>query len=226
MACDSWQETLVAHLYGELDAEREQGMLAHLQSCAVCLESREQLSSTRRWLQQGAPAVPLAPRVLVLEPRRRGWIAGALLTGALSAAVVSGFAYLALPRADGHRSLVGDEAQAAKLADVARPPETDEIVRVFHDRIDSLNRRIDQLEQQGPEGSPAAGGAQVTLTANALQQELQRVERRFQRERIRDLEYMLRAVTATENRTDNWIHETREALQLIAMGQQGGISEH
>lgn len=216
MACNSWQEELVAHLYGELEPEQEQGVVAHLEACTDCRDSFEHLSSTRRWLQQSVPAVPFAPRVLVLQPRRSGWIAGALVTGSLSAALVFGLGLLARPWVAG---------EAPSLAPESRP-DTSELLRGFRDRIETLNSRIDQLELQTAEEERSGRAAPATLTRSQLEQELQRVERRFQRERIRDLEYMLRAMTAAESRTDSWIDQTREALQLIAMRQEAGISEH
>lgn len=80
-----------------------------------------------------------------------------------------------------------------------------------------MQQRLERLEETTapPEG----------MTAAQFQEELASVERRFNKERVRDLEYVMRSLTASEVRTGTWMDQTHEALTMLAMWQDGGFEE-
>ena len=80
-----------------------------------------------------------------------------------------------------------------------------------------MQERLDRLEGTTP---PPEG-----MTAAEFQEELARVERRFNKERVQDLEYVMRSLTASEVRTGTWMDQTHDALTMLAMRQDGEFEE-
>ena len=70
MSCKHWNDEWVAHLYGEMNPAEEADLVRHLDGCASCRDTLEQLSGSRSLLRESAPLVPDAPRVVVLRPQR------------------------------------------------------------------------------------------------------------------------------------------------------------
>jgi predicted transcriptional regulator of viral defense system len=80
----------------------------------------------------------------------------------------------------------------------------------------ALRQRLEHLENR-----PSEDG----LTPEQLRAELDRLERRFRQERVRDLEYVVRTLTASEHRVGTWMDQTQEALTLVALRQDPRFSE-
>ena len=70
MTCKHWNDDWVAHLYCELEPAELVRLEAHLADCTECRATLDALSGSRRALQEAAPSVPAAPRLVVLQPRR------------------------------------------------------------------------------------------------------------------------------------------------------------
>ena len=69
------------------------------------------------------------------------------------------------------------------------------------------------------------GPLEALLTRDELRDELKRVERRLDRERARDLEYLLRSMTAAEMRTGTWMDQTQEAIHFLTLSQDPRFRE-
>ena len=54
---------------------------------------------------------------------------------------------------------------------------------------------------------------------------LEGLERRVNRERAEDLEYVMRSLTAAEMRTGSWMDQTEDALTMLAMRQDPRFTE-
>ena len=61
MACSSWSNDWIAHLYGELAPEQERALVDHLEGCAACRQTMDDLSASRQLLREYAPPVPGTP---------------------------------------------------------------------------------------------------------------------------------------------------------------------
>ena len=123
MACKQWNDDWVAHLYGELEPHETTRLTEHLERCASCAETLQQLSSTREVLHQCAPAVPSAPRVVVLRPRPAWRPVWAFAAGLACALLVFAIGLNLLPAG-------GTADQQAQLA--------------------RLEQRLQQIEQLSP----------------------------------------------------------------------------
>lgn len=123
MACKQWNDDWVAHLYGELEPQEADRLTEHLERCASCAETLQQLSSTRELLHRCAPEVPHAPRVVVLRPRPAWRPVWAFAAGLACAVLVFAIGLNLLPA-----GATGD--QQARLA--------------------QLEQRLQQVEQVSP----------------------------------------------------------------------------
>ena len=65
--CDD-KETLVAFLYGEIDADGRREVERHLRTCAACAEEIEGLQAVRRDLEAWMPPVPESGFTIVQKP--------------------------------------------------------------------------------------------------------------------------------------------------------------
>ena len=89
MSCTTWNDSLTGRLYGEISAEDDAALSAHLESCSSCRATIEQFQRVRAVLRDNEPAVPRVPRVVVLRDRAR--IRPALLAASvLFASVLAG----------------------------------------------------------------------------------------------------------------------------------------
>jgi hypothetical protein len=77
---------------------------------------------------------------------------------------------------------------------------------------------VERLEAAVPERATAPS-TPAFLTRSDLRHELDALERRVQRDRVSDLQYVLRSLAASEVRTDTWIDHTQEAIALLALSQ-------
>jgi hypothetical protein len=226
MTCNEWNDDWIAHLYGELEPDQERAVATHLEKCAACRSTLAELRASHELLQEAAPEIPATPRVVVLRPRPVWPTAWAFAAGAACALLLFGLGFVAGPRWTGAER----GAQQVPLQADAVPPAVTEERAVFDEvtpavaeptpdfREDllAIARRVDRLEERPEEEA---------LTPVQLREELDQLERRFQRERVRDLEYVIRSLTASELRTGTWMDRTEEALTLLAMRQDPGLSE-
>jgi len=221
MGCKQWNDDWVAHLYGELELTEERRLTGHLETCAECRRTFEGLASSRELLAAAAPAVPATPRVVVLRPRPIWSNAWTFAAGAACALILFGAGFVSGPRfmGDGQpdgNSTAGNEPVRQELT--TRPAVDDpETTRALREELLAMQQRLERLEETTapPEG----------MTAAQFQEELASVERRFNKERVRDLEYVMRSLTASEVRTGTWMDQTHEALTMLAMWQDGGFEE-
>src|SRR5882762_805201 len=96
MLCTAWNESLTERLYGEIDADNDAALTAHLESCASCRETLEEFRRVRTLLREDEPNIPRAPRVLVLRDRatfRPALLAASLLGAAVLAGAAAGAGY-------------------------------------------------------------------------------------------------------------------------------------
>lgn len=208
MACKHWKDGWVAHLYDELEPAQERELVEHLECCAACRETLDGLQLSRQLLQEAAPHVPAAPRVVVLQPRRSWSPTWSFAAGAACAVVVFGLGLLAGPRLldDGARPERVAAREPVRAVKPRAMPATQTTLREFGERLGQL------------EDSPQ-------LTPLELRKELDNLERRLKRERIRDLEQMLRSFAASEMRTGSWMDRTDNRLAMLALSQDPRFSE-
>ncbi len=190
MSCKEWKTEWVAWLYDELDGEELRAATLHLERCADCRATMDRLSYSQRVLKESAPAVPAAPRVVVLQPKRAWSPIWAFAAGAACAVVVFGLGFFAAP---------GGPSVPAPA-------------------IQQFENRLALLESGTTDNAPP-------LTEAQLRQSLDRLERRFNRARQTDLEYLMQSITASELRTGSWLDQTHTAMNLLAMRQDPRFSE-
>jgi hypothetical protein len=221
MTQDPWKERLVARLYGELDPEEERELEQRLADSAELRSELEQLAATRRALAEFGPAVPaLAPRVVVLGPRsiRRSWFAFA-----------SGFAFASLVLGVGVAAgwgLAFDRPRPAGpsvTAEGARPVtrlELERALSAYHaqvQKLDSENQKLRTLVRQH-ETTPV-------LTRDQLERELSEFGRVLQHQHASEMDYLLGEFLDLEQRTDDRIGETQEALRYLFLARDPELSE-
>ncbi len=225
MACSEWNDEWVARLYDEMEPEQRGHLDAHLEHCSDCRETLAQLGHSRELLQQAAPDVPATPRVVVLQQRRVPWGGWAFAAGAACAAALFGLGFLARP------SLTPGPPVAATRSAEGSTDSTDLPQALSPEDLALLSRQVRQFDARLAqlEGAPETAGRQATtdelLTRVQLRGELDHMQQQFDRERAKDLEFLLRAMTAAELRTGDQLDRTREALSYLAIRQDPRVSE-
>ena len=220
MTCKHWNDEWVAHLYDELEAEEERTLAAHLENCAACRATLDELETSRRMMQECAPVLPSAPRVLVLRPGpswSRTWafgggVAAALLLfvlGLTAAPWLSGDAATADPIAE--ETVLTPESGEYRLAH--RNTETEATVEQLQSDVATLAQRLARLEQG------------IRVSPSEFREEMGNLERRIKRERTHDLEYVTRSIAAAELRTGSWMAQTQDEITLLALRQDPRFSE-
>src|SRR6185295_4966443 len=96
MACTQWTNSLIERLYGEIGASDAEALATHLDSCAECRLTLDELRRVRTVLRDDQVAPPAPSRVVVLRsrPRLRAMaLAASILGAALLAGVGAGAGY-------------------------------------------------------------------------------------------------------------------------------------
>ena len=217
MTCKRWNDEWVAKLYDELDPEEAQRLAGHLDECDECRQTLDELDQSRQMLQASSPYVPASPRVIVLRPSRirplwafASGLAAALLVFAAGLWMAQGM-IPAPPAPD-------ETAQQARLATEA---ETRAALEARVDRLEQALARVDDSSRQ----SAPPETLQAMITRDEFENGLQKLERRVDVSRARDMEFVLGEMTAVEWRAGKWVDETREAVRMVALQQDPRFSE-
>ena len=215
MACKLWKDDWVAHLYGELEPAEESVLVGHLEGCAACRETLNGLKTSRLLLQDAAPPIPATPRVVVLQPRSSWSPIRSFAAGVACAVLVFGLGLFAGPLLldDATQSDRVTSSEPVRNVEPETVPPTDETLQDLKNDFFAMNERLARLE----------GGRRVTRID--LRKELDNLERRLNRERVRDLELVVQSFTAAELRTGSWMDQTDNRLTMLALRQDPRFSE-
>ena len=207
MTCDRWTGEIVAHLYGEESDGPE--LAAHLASCASCRARLEELREARGLLREGAPAVPRAPRVVLLASRPvRSWTAFA--GGALAASLVFALGALVALQFAGSRA-----AAVTPGASLEQWKATQEAAL-----------RQELAQQWTRTEALVHGSARPGVTREELASELARYDADSARRQERERDYLLGEITASELRTGTRLGQTQRALQYVALANDPRVAMH
>jgi len=88
----------------------------------------------------------------------------------------------------------------------------------------SLESRIAQLEA-APAATPARHDEDQIMTRAQFDEEMQRISLRQRRERAQELDYLVRYLNASEQRTGTFMDQTQEALTYLALRGDPRVSE-
>ena len=223
MSCTMWTEKLTERLYGEIGPEDDAALADHLDSCTSCRTTLEGFQRVRTLLQDDAPNVLRAPRVVFLRDRAR-------FRPALLAASLLGTALLAGAGAGAGYALGRGRAASKTTIEAAHPAETasstEELVRR------EVDRRLAAWEASragasAPYGAPAVDHAagDPPVRSSALRAELAKFERKMNGARTADVDYVLDQIAASEVRVGDRIGKTNQALRTVALASNPHVNE-
>jgi len=220
MACMEWKERLVARLYDDLDDEESGSLSRHLAVCADCAREIDDLARTRDVLRSSAPRVPAAPRVVLLTPApsRLSFlgIAASLAAVGLLSGIAAAWSWQARETVERMAS-----TRSAGAAPVVQAVSRDEMEKWFETRLARLQAESDVRNPlarvHGPSDPP--------LTKPEVLDLLTRMERKIDRGRVADINYLLGEMAAAEARTGLRFGETQNALRLLALASDPRASE-
>lgn len=213
MACKEWNHDWIADLYGELDGEPKRRLDAHLAGCAECRSTLEELAGSRGILREAAPAIPTAPRVVMIRPRRLARPFWSFAAGLACASIV----FFAGLLAGGTEFLAPEARSTAADPELVTRAELRRIVEERREREATLDGRLASLESQP---QPAQAGSDLCLTREQF--ESYRAE--FDSAQQRDFRILAGEIGAVEQRAATWIDENRDALRLALRVR--GVDEH
>jgi hypothetical protein len=197
-------------LYGEIGAEDDAALTAHLKACARCRETLDDFRRVRTLLREDEPEVPRVPRVVVLRDRFR------FKTAALAASLFGAAALAGVGAGAGYALGLGRAAAPASVA-AATPAEpvisTEELVRR------EVERRLAAMPDPR---TPATDSRPVS--SPELRAELAKFERRLNGARAADLDYVLDQIAASEVRTGTRLGQTNQALRSVALASNPYIN--
>jgi hypothetical protein len=226
MSCKHWNHDWIAHLYGELDPADERRLNEHLSSCSQCRATLDELAASSRLLREAAPAVPAAPRVLVLRPgvaRQPLW---AFAAGAACALLLIAGGVVA-------GSKLNPAAATKPVAQIVNPPELastepaptrSELDEAIQAQQQWFETRLNEIEQRYVAEAPREA-APKTLTRVELAEELTRMQRWVEVQQAADFGLVLEEVAATEARLATRVDENREALHYFALKTDPRVTE-
>jgi hypothetical protein len=128
-----------------------------------------------------------------------------------------GAGFLAGPRWSARETAPASGGGASPATITALPTSAEPTAEIV-ERLALLDARLSRCES-------ATQSAADRPTAAAYREALEQFERRVNRERARDLEYVMRSLTASELRTGTWMDQTQEALTLLALKQDPRFGE-
>jgi hypothetical protein len=220
MACEQWEQVLVASLYDELTPDEQRRLSAHLEGCRSCARELEGLISARGRLREAEPAVPQVPRVVVLGSPRRRPPALAFAAGLACAAVLvcgglgAGWLLASRAAADPSASLPASPSPAGE-------PDT-EIASAAE--IQALRRRLDEQENRIRALKTSVSQPPGAITRRDFEGGLARLQDDFDRRRNADLQILLNEIAGVELRTGERIGQTQDALEYYVLANYPGVT--
>jgi len=211
MSCTTWNDSLTGRLYGEIGAEDDAALTAHLAACASCRETLDEFRRVRTLLRADEPETPRVPRVVVLRDRSR-------FRPALLAASVLGAAVLAGAGAGAGYALGLSHASAPTAVAAATPATPDVSMEELVRR--EVDRRIAPRHD-----SQAVAAGERPVSSPELRAELAKFERRLNGARTADLDYVLDQIAASEVRTGTRLGQTNQALRSVALASNPYVNE-
>lgn len=226
MRCEDFREDLIDRIYGEQEPEGRERLSTHLSECSACTEELQALERTRGILQRSLPDVPSAPRVVLLQPRASRIPMLAVAASLAGVGLLSGLAAAWAWQARGAAETLAQSA--GRAAPVRALPASDSVSREEMERW--FDARLAQvLEDRG--ARPAAprteqaSGSSRTLTKPEVDALLARMERKLDRDRSADVQYLLGEMAAVEARTGLQLGETQQAIKYLALTSDPRITE-
>jgi len=215
MNCTAWHNSLTERLYGEIGAEEDAALTAHLQTCAACRKTLEDFQSVRTLLREDERETLRVPRVIVLQHRAR--FRPALLAASILGAVVLAGAGIGAGYALG---LGRSPAPSAISAATPVTPQvaTEELVRR------EVDRRMAAL-QESRSAVAAETSVEHPVKASDLRAEFAKFERRLNTARATDLDYVLDQIAASEFRVGTRLGKTNQALRTVALANTPYVDE-
>jgi hypothetical protein len=217
MACDNWKERLVAGLYDELEGPQREELEAHLEACSACRNEMEELNGARESLRLAEPAVPYAPRVVVLErPERkiRSWWSFAAGFACASLLLAVGlFAGMQIAAGGADNPVIpfdpADPYGAVPASDTVTRQEMEAALQNQEARLRALytDNRPDMLSPQD------------------LDTRFASFETSLDQQRRNDLRFLLQEIFAAEVRSGTAIDETQRAVRYLAVANHPAVSE-
>jgi hypothetical protein len=208
MKCEHWNDEWVAYLYDELAPKERTAADGHLEQCADCRATLDDLARSSRILREAAPAVPDTSPIVVTTPRPTWQPAWAFVGGLACASLLFSIGLWAGPQVLGQGADADDRGQLMEALQMQRRQQ------------EGLEQRLAAME--GQTGEPQAMQASNEfVTRDDLDRALDRIEA-DQAEQVR---FLLGEITATERRAGNWIDETRNALHYVALKSDPRITE-
>lgn len=224
MRCEDFREHLVGRIYGELEPHEEERLSGHLSECPACTEELEGLDRTRGILRASLPDVPAAPRVVLLAPRASRIPMLAVAASLAGIGLLSGLAVAWAWQARGAAEMLAQRATVA--APVQTMPATNGVSREEMEHW--FDARMSQMLEDRTTARPASRtgtGSGRTLTKPELDALLTRMEKKLDRNRSADVEYLLNEITAAEARTGLQLGETQQAIRYLALASDPRITE-
>lgn len=220
MACREWTEELVAVLYGEADPADERRAREHVATCASCREDLDGLAEIRRDLQAYAPPIPAAPRVILLAPRSGRWLVPALAASLAAVGLVAGLAASWAWQARDKATWAAAKQPVPAATPASASPSRDEIDRW----VDARVRELLAVSHAAPARTTDVHEA-VPVTRSELEQRLARLERRVDRGRASDVQYVLGELAGVEVRTGVQLGEAQQAIRYLARANDPSLNE-
>jgi len=223
MSCTKWNDSLTGRLYGEIGAEDDAALTAHLATCERCSETLDEFRRVRTLLREDEPDMPRIPRVLVLRDRSRfrpALLAASLLGAAVLAGAGVGAGYAV---GLGH---VPAPAAVAAATPVAPDVSTEELVRREVDRrIAALKESQTIAAASNPRDASQGPIGVRPVSSPELRAEFAKFERRLNGARAADLDYILDQIAASEVRIGARLGQTNQALRSVALASNPYVSE-
>ncbi len=215
MNCTPWHESLTGRLYGEIGAEEDAALTAHLGTCAACRKTLEEFESVRTLLREDERDTPRVPRVIVLQRRARfrpALLAASILGAVVLAGAGAGAGYaLGLGRSPA-------PAAIAAATPVTPQASTEDLVRR------EVDRRLASL-QESRSITAAEPPGERPVKASDLHAEFAKFERRLNTARATDLDYVLDQIAASEFRVGTRLGKTNQALRTVALANTPYVDE-
>jgi hypothetical protein len=225
MFCHGYEERAIEMLYGELDPLDEQRFEAHVAGCEACRRELEELGRVRTALQSAAPDVPVAPRVVILSAPPRRLPTWALAAGVAGIGLLAGLALSWSWQARATAAtLAADLATHRPDASATAPALPASIEGIIDQRVRDQVASYLAAHQTNVQ-TPKVIDANEFLTAADFDARLTRFDRKLDRERASDLQYLLDQLANIEARTTARFGETEQALRYVALASDPRVSE-